>query len=55
MVFVIQSMVADGNRRDLLHQLNLAYSTLHKENPKSGALQLVQQVQSNLARLWSEV
>jgi len=55
LVFWIQSMVADGEKRDLLYQLDAAYAQLTKENPDSEVLQMIQQVQTNLMRAWVEV
>ncbi len=54
-VFWIQSMIADPAQRELLHDLELAYELVLKENPQSEALQMIQRAQTNLVRRWSEV
>lgn len=55
LVFWIQSMIADEERRDLLYMLDAAYAQVTRDNPDSEALQMIQQVQTNLMRGWLEV
>ena len=54
LVLWIQSMIADPGKREVLHELNMAYNHVMKENPGSEALQLIQRTQSNLIRRWAE-
>jgi PKHD-type hydroxylase len=54
-VFWIQSMIADASKRELLHDLGVAYDRVLKDNPESEALQAIQRAQTNLVRRWSEV
>lgn len=54
-VFWVQSMVKDANKREILHDLGVAYDRVLKETPKSEALQWIQRSQTNLLRHWSEV
>lgn len=54
-VFWIQSMIADVTKREILHDLELAYETVFKESAKSEALQMIQRAQTNLVRRWSDV
>ena len=54
-VFWIQSMIEDVSKRELLHDLEMAYDRLTKENPKSEALQMIQRAQANLLRRWSDI
>ncbi len=54
-VFWIQSMIADTSKRELLHDLGMAYDRVLKESPESEALQAIQRAQTNLVRRWSEV
>ncbi|MEQ8952998.1 MAG: Fe2+-dependent dioxygenase [Gammaproteobacteria bacterium] len=54
MVFWIQSMVQDVSRREVLHDLNMAYNHIYQEKPDSEALPLIQRTQSNLVRRWAE-
>lgn len=55
LIFWVQSMIADSGKRELMQQQELAYSKLIHENPNSEALALIQQVQTNLLRMWAEV
>ena len=55
LIFWIQSMVADADKRNLLYQLDAAYAQILKDSPESEALQMIQQVQTNLMRSWVEV
>lgn len=54
-VFWIQSMVADASKREILHDLSVAYDRVLKESPESKALQFIQRSQTNLLRSWSQV
>lgn len=54
MVFWIQSMVADASKREILHDLGIAYDRILKESPDSEALQSIQRSQTNLLRRWSQ-
>ncbi|MBL4572417.1 MAG: Fe2+-dependent dioxygenase [Gammaproteobacteria bacterium] len=54
-VFWIQSMVADASKREILHDLGVAYDRILKESPDSEALQFIQRSQTNLLRRWSEI
>lgn len=55
LVFWIQSMVADASKREILHDLGIAYDRVLKESPESEALQVIQRSQTNLLRRWGEV
>lgn len=54
-VFWIQSMVPDADKREILHDLSVAYDRILKETPDSEALQSIQRSQTNLLRHWSQV
>tara|TARA_B110000858_G_C17810077_1_gene480675 strand:- start:11518 stop:12195 length:678 start_codon:yes stop_codon:yes gene_type:complete len=54
-VFWIQSMVADASKREILHELGVAYDRVLKETPESEALQSIQRTQTNLLRRWSQI
>jgi PKHD-type hydroxylase len=54
-VFWIQSMIADSGKRELLHDLEMAYNQVLRDNPNSDAIRMIQRAQSNLVRRWSEV
>lgn len=54
-VFWIQSMVADASKREILHDLGVAYDRILRESPESEALQSIQRSQTNLLRRWSQV
>ncbi|PCJ17410.1 MAG: Fe2+-dependent dioxygenase [SAR86 cluster bacterium] len=54
-VFWIQSMIADVGKREILHDLGVAYDLVTRQNPTSDALQAIQRAQANLVRRWSEV
>ena len=54
-VFWIQSMVADAGKREILHDLSVAYDRILKDSPESEALQYIQRSQTNLLRSWSQV
>ncbi|MFT6822840.1 MAG: PKHD-type hydroxylase [Pseudohongiellaceae bacterium] len=54
-VFWIQSMVADAGKREILHDLGIAYDRVLKDSPESEALQSIQRSQTNLLRRWSQV
>ena len=54
-VFWIQSIVADANKREVLHDLGVAYDRILKEAPDSEALQYIQRSQTNLLRRWGQV
>jgi PKHD-type hydroxylase len=54
-VFWIQSMVPDASKREILHDLGIAYDRILKEAPDSEALQFIQRSQTNLLRRWSQV
>ena len=53
-VFWIQSMLADASKREIHHDLGVAYDRILKETPESEALQSIQRSQTNLLRRWSE-
>ncbi|HAJ75505.1 MAG TPA: Fe2+-dependent dioxygenase [Gammaproteobacteria bacterium] len=42
LLFWIQSMIADIGKRELLHDLEMAYNQILKDNPNSDALRMVQ-------------
>ncbi len=52
---MIQSLIADASRRELLNDLNLAYESVLRENAESGGLQLIQRAHANLVRMWSDL
>jgi len=54
-VFWVQSMVEDASKREILHDLGVAYDRILKESPDSEALQFIQRSQTNLLRRWSEI
>ncbi len=54
-VFWIQSIVADASKRELLHDLSIAYDRVLRDTPQSEALQFIQRSQTNLLRRWGEV
>jgi PKHD-type hydroxylase len=54
-VFWIQSMVPDAGKREILHDLGIAYERILKDSPESEALQFIQRSQTNLLRRWSQV
>jgi len=54
-VFWVQSMIADPSKREILHELGMAYDQVMRENPKSEALQSIQKAQANLVRRWAEM
>jgi PKHD-type hydroxylase len=54
LIFWIQSMIADAGKRELMQQQEQAFALLTRENPQSEALPLIQQVQTNLLRMWAE-
>ena len=54
-VFWIQSIVPDANKREVLHDLSVAYDRVFKEAPQSEALQYIQRSQTNLLRRWGQV
>ncbi len=55
LVFWIQSIVADAGKREVLHDLSVAYDRILKEAPESEALQHIQRSQTNLLRRWGQV
>jgi len=54
-VFWIQSMVADASKREILHDLSVAYDRILNDSPESEALQSIQRSQTNLLRRWSQI
>jgi PKHD-type hydroxylase len=55
LVFWVQSMVAESGKREVLYELELAFTHVMRENPKSPSVQHLQKAQANLLRLWAEL
>lgn len=51
----IQSIVGDGNKRQILHDLDLAYKLVQREVPESPQAGLLLRTYSDLVRMWAEV
>ncbi len=50
-----QSMVRDPQQREILHDLNEAREALNRSTPKAMVTQQIEQVYSNLLRMWADV
>lgn len=50
-----QSMVRDSQQREILHDLNEAREALNRSTPKAMVTQQIEQVYSNLLRMWADV
>lgn len=55
LVLWLQSMVPDSGQREILYELELAYSKLKNQDIGADALANLQRAQANLLRRWSEV
>lgn len=51
----VQSLVRDAQQRELLFTLEQAREALRRDSSSAQGVQMLQQVQANLVRMWSEV
>jgi PKHD-type hydroxylase len=51
----MQCAVREANKRELLLQLNTAQQLLYQRNPQAPEYLMLQQVYSNLVRMWTEI